>query len=129
MLPRHEGAKRNSAGQRGSARLKLIIWLLVLCTFGYVCLKVVPVLFANYQLQDTVLTTARLAAVTRQSDDDLKKTIVQAAQDDGLPVKTEDVQVVHNGYNVAISVDYSVTVDLRVYQWTFHFHPSGASAI
>jgi len=129
MLPRREGAKRNSAGQCGSARMKTLIWLFILIVFGYVCWKVVPVQFANYKFQDTVLTTARLAAVNRQSDDDLKKTILQAAQDDGLPVTAEDIQIIHNGYNVQISVDYSVTVDLRVYQWTFHFHPSGASAI
>ena len=110
-------------GQRGAGRLKLIIWLLVLCTFGWVCVKVVPVLFASYQFQDTVLSTARLAAVTRQSDEELKKTIVQAAQDNNLPVTSDEVVVVHRGYSVEISVDYSVTVDLRVYQWTFHFHP------
>lgn len=116
-------AESSLRGQRGGAKLKLIIWLLILCIFGYVCVKVVPVLFASYQFQDTVQSTARLAAVTRQSDDDLKKTILQAAADNNLPVTAEEIVVVHKNYSVEISVDYSVTVDLSVYQWTFHFHP------
>jgi len=101
----------------------------VIFSFVYVCVKVVPVLFANYQFQDTVTSTARLAAVTRQTDDEMKKPIVQAAQDNGLPVTADEVQIIHRGYNVEISVEYSVTVDLRVYQWTLHFHPDGSSMI
>jgi hypothetical protein len=123
------GAGTNLRGQRGGSRLKLIIWLLFLFCFGYVCVKVVPVLFANYQFQDTVTSTARLAAVTRQTDDEMKKTIVQAAQENNLPVTADEVQIIHRGYNVEISVEYSVTVDLRVYQWTFHFHADGTSSI
>ena len=115
-------------GQRGSGRLKLIIWLAILLAFGYVCVKVVPVLFAAYQYQDTVLSTARLAPVNRASDDDLKKTLVQAAEEDNLPVTADEITVTHRGFNVEIAVDYSVTVDLRVYQWTFHFHPDSTSA-
>jgi len=123
------GAGASQRGERGSSRLKLIIWLLVIFSFVYVCVKVVPVLFANYQFQDTVTSTARLAAVTRQTDDEMKKTIVQAAQDNGLPVTADEVQIIHRGYNVEISVEYSVTVDLHVYQWTLHFHPDGSSMI
>jgi hypothetical protein len=116
-------AESNLRGQRGGGRLKLIIWLLILCVFGYVCVKIVPVLFAAYQFQDTVQSTARLAAVTRQPDEELKKTIMQAAADNNLPVTPEEVVIAHKGFSVEISVDYSVTVDLSVYQWTFHFHP------
>lgn len=114
-------------GQRGASRLKAMIWLLLLAAFGYTCWKIVPVLFANYEFQDTVLSTAQLAAVNRQTDDQIKDSLVKAAQDDGLPVKTEDITISHRGYNVDVSVDYSVTVDLRVYQWTFHFHPTAGS--
>lgn len=118
---------RRLRGQRGGGKLKAIIWLLILAAFGYTCFKVVPVLFANYEFQDTVLSTAQLAAVNRQTDDQIKDSLVKAAADDGLPVKTEDIQVSHRGYNVDIAVDYSVTVDLSVYQWTFHFHPAAGS--
>ncbi len=130
VMPRDAGRASASklGGQRGSGRLKLIIWLVILFVFGYVCVKVVPVLFDSYQFQDAVLSTARLAPVNRASDDELKKTIVQAAEDNNLPVTADEVTVTHKGFNVEISVDYSVTVDLRVYQWTFHFHPDSTSA-
>jgi hypothetical protein len=125
--PSGGGAPLNARGQRGGGRLKAIIWLLILVSFGYTCFKVVPVLFANYEFTDTVLSTAQLAAVNRQTDDQIKDSLVKAAADDGLPVTTEEIQVSHRGYNVDIVVDYSVTVDLRVYQWTFHFHPTAGS--
>jgi hypothetical protein len=117
------GAGANLRAQRGGGRLKLIIWLLLIFTFGYACVKIVPVLFASYKFQDAVQTTARLAPLTRQSDDDLKKTIIQAAEDTGVPVTADEIVVTHKGYSVEIAVDYSVTVDFRVWQYTFHFHP------
>jgi len=127
QLANSGGAAANLRGQHGGSRLKAIIWLLILLAFGYTGFKVVPVLFANYEFTDTVLSTAQLAAVNRQTDDQIKDSLVKAAQDDGLPVTTDEIQVSHRGYNVDISVDYSVTVDLRVYQWTFHFHPTAGS--
>ena len=123
------GAAVNLRGQKGGSRLKLIIWLLVIFTFGYVCVKIVPVLFASYKFQDSVQSTARLAPVARQTDDDLKKTIMQAAEDDGLPVTADEIVVTHKGYNVEIAVDYSVTVDFRVWQYTFHFHPDSTGNV
>jgi hypothetical protein len=36
--------------------------------------------------------------------------------------------VVSTSGNVHINVDYSVTVDLKVYQWTLNFHPAVSNA-
>jgi hypothetical protein len=33
-----------------------------------------------------------------------------------------------NAGNIHINVDYSVTVDLKVYQWTLNFHPAASNA-
>jgi hypothetical protein len=40
-----------------------------------------------------------------------------------VPIDAKDVKVQAVGGNVRINVDYSVTVDLTVYQWTLNFHP------
>ena len=39
-------------------------------------------------------------------------------------MEAEDIKVEGNAGNIHINVDYSVTVDLRVYQWTLNFHPA-----
>jgi hypothetical protein len=55
--------------------------------------------------------------------DDVRNDIFKKAQDLGIPAKKEDIQVsMDNGY-VSISLDYSVPIDLAVYQFTLQFHP------
>jgi len=50
------------------------------------------------------------------------------AQKADLPVQAEDIKVQNNGGNVHINVDYSVTVDLKLYQWTLNFHPAASNS-
>jgi hypothetical protein len=54
--------------------------------------------------------------------------VLDEAQKEDLPVEADDVKVVSNGKNVTIDVDYSVTVDLKVYKWTLNFHPTATNS-
>jgi predicted membrane protein len=110
--------------QRGSARLKTIVWLFFLVAFIFVCIKVVPVLYSGYLFEDSMKTTARFASVNRQTPDDIRKTLLDEATKVDLPVKPEDIKVTAKDGNVQIEASYSVTVDLQFYQWTLNFHPS-----
>lgn len=109
---------------RGSARLKTVMWLLFLVVFIFVCIKVVPVLYSGYLFEDSMKTTARFASVNRQTPDDIRKTLMDEATKEDLPVKPEDIKVSATNGNVQIEANYSVTVDLQFYQWTLNFHPS-----
>jgi hypothetical protein len=40
----------------------------------------------------------------------------------GVPTKEEDIQVVVNYTSVEITMDYTVPIDLAVYQWSPEFH-------
>ena len=121
------GADRARSRERGGARAKTLIWLLIFIVFVYVSIEVVPVLFAEYEFQDDITTTARYAPYNRPSLDDVKATILKSAQSHDLPVTPANITVVPHGYGVQIDVVYSVTVNLMVYQWTFNFHPTAAS--
>ena len=118
---------RAASRQRGSARLKTIIWLLIFLAFLYVSLEVGPVLYAEYEFQDDVQTIARYAPYNRPSIDDVRKEVLSEAQSHDIPVTLEDIKVEPHGYGVQIDVNYSVTVNLIVYQWVFDFHPTAAS--
>jgi hypothetical protein len=121
------GADGSNAGrreQRGSGRLKAIVYLAILGSFVFVCVKVVPILVNEYQFEDSMKTAARFASVNRAVPDDIRKTLIQEAAKDNVPIKPEDIQVTAESGNVRIEANYSVTVDLRVYQWTLNFHPS-----
>src|SRR5579872_2311748 len=118
--------KRN--GERGAGNVKAIVWTVILVAFIYCAVMVLPVLINEYQFQDSLQEIARFASVNRKSNDEIRKSVLEEAQKADLPVQPEDIKVEGYGGNVHINVDYSVTVDLKVYQWTLNFHPAASNA-
>ena len=119
-------AKRN--GERGAGHLKAIVWTTILVAFIYVSAIVLPVLINEYQFQDSLQNIARFASVNRKSSEQIRKDIMDEAQKEDLPVQAENIKVESNVGNIHINVDYSVTVDLKVYQLTLNFHPAANNA-
>jgi Domain of unknown function (DUF4845) len=112
--------------ERGGSRLNLVLTLLVLAAMVFIAVKIVPPYFANYEFQDAVQSEARfaLAGYPKKTEDDIRDDIWKKAQELSVPVKKrEDIQVSLDQGNVSISTDYSVPVDLMVYQLTLEFHP------
>jgi hypothetical protein len=89
---------------------------------------VLPILINEYQFQDTIQDIARFASVNRKTNEQIQKAVLDEAQKADLPVQAEDIKVQNNGGNVHINVDYSVTVDLKLYQWTLNFHPAASNS-
>ena len=114
--------------QRGSSRIKTLIWLAIFACSIYVAVLVVPVLVNEYQFQDAMTSAARIGAASRLSPDQIRKTLAEEAQSDDIPVRPEDIHIESLGGHVKVSASYSVTVNLQVYQWTLTFNPS-ASAV
>jgi len=122
-----ERGQKHSArlgGQHGGGRLKMILWLAILGSGVYTGIKVIPVLVNNFQFQDAIQSTARLATVNRQSNDDVRAAVIKEAKEQEIPIQPSDIHVKGDNGNVEISADYSVTVDLGVYRWTLNFHPT-----
>jgi len=112
---------------RGGAKLKALIWLAILAAGVYVLYKVVPAYIANYELQDKMQTEARFAMVNHKSVEEMREVIFREIQARDIPATREDIKVESNERGVRISVNYTVTVDLRVYQWQLHFTPRADS--
>jgi len=110
--------------ERGAGHFKAILWLLAFAAFIFVMVKIVPVLVDNFEFQDGVQTIARYASATRQAPEQIRAAVLKEAQKDEVPIDEKDVKIDAVSGNVRIHVDYSVTVDLAVYQWTLNFHPS-----
>jgi hypothetical protein len=111
------------SSQRGGSRLKAIIAVGVLAAMIFVGAKVVPVLVNNYQFQDAIESTARFATVNRQQPDDIRTAVLKEAQNEDIPIAAQDIHVKGENGHVEIDASYSVTLDLKVYQWTLNFHP------
>ena len=88
----------------------------------------VPVLINEYQFQDSLQDIARFASVNRRTNEQVKQAVIDEAKKEELPIEADDVKVEGSGGNVHINVEYSVTIDLKVYQWTLNFHPAANNA-
>jgi hypothetical protein len=116
--------------ERGGALLKAMVWLLILAGGGYVAYKVVPAYMSDYELQDKMRSDARFAAVNHRSDEELRDLLYRDIQDLNIPARRQDIQVLENsGHAVRLGVDYTVTVDLKVYQLRLHFTPTAESPV
>jgi len=110
--------------QHGGAKLKLLITFAFLGSLVYAATKMFPPYFANYQLQDAMETEARFAMANRKSPQDVQDDIWKKAQELGIPTTEDAIVVTGQGGAVTISVNYSVPIDLIVYQFSLQFHPT-----
>ena len=115
--------------QLGESKIKPILVLLVLAFAAYSAFKIVPAYFANYQLQDMIKSEALFAtsAYPRKTADDIHSDVWKKVQELGIPAKSEAIKVTGGDQAVSITVDYTVPVDLTVYQFTLDFHPHADS--
>ena len=118
---------RGKMRERGGSKLNVILPLLILAGIVFMIAKIVPVYFANYQFQDAIQTEAKFALTgyPKKSLDDLREDVYKKAQELDIPAERESIRVAVDaakGY-VDIGLDYSVPIDLKVYQFTLQFHP------
>ena len=117
-------AKQFRERQRGGAKIKFLVAVVVLGSLAFAAVKIVPAYFANYQLDDAMKTEARFAtsAYPKKTVEDVREDIFKKVQELEVPAKKEDIRVTSDGSLVSISLDYSVTFDLAVTQFTSQFH-------
>jgi hypothetical protein len=117
--------RRHGIGQRGGSRINLAVTLAVLGAMIFTGVKVVPVYFENYQFQDSLESESRFALTgyPKRNEEDIRDDIMKKAQDLDIPLQRDAIQVELGNGKVDISMDYSVPIDLAVYQFTLQFHP------
>jgi YbbR domain-containing protein len=113
------------AGQRGGSKLNTLITLAIVGALAFIAVKIVPVYVNNYQFQDSIESESRfaLSSYPKKSVDDIRDDVFKKVQELGIPAREEDIQVTVNNTDVDIGLDYSVPIDLAVYQFTLQFHP------
>ncbi len=111
--------------ERGGSKLNMLLTLMVLGAMGFIAVKLVPVYVANYQFQDSIESESRfaLAGYPKKSIDDIRDDVFKKVQDLGIPAQESDIQVTVSNSNVDIALDYTVPINLAVYQFTLQFHP------
>jgi cell division protein FtsL len=115
-------------GEKGGGRLKTLFALIIVFALVYGAVKIVPVYVTEYQLQDNMQEIATFASVNRRSADDIKADLEKKLDALGITVDPNTIQVSAYSGNVKISLEYTIPVDLTVYQLQLHFHPHADNA-
>lgn len=109
--------------ERGGSRLKTLLAAAIVAAMVFAAVKIIPIYVINYQLQDSMQEEATFASVNRKSAEQIKADLEKKLDDMGIAVDEKSIQVSSYAGNVKISLEYTVPVDLTVYQLQLHFHP------
>ncbi len=118
---------RKHRSERGFLSFGAIIVLLVLACGIFVAIKLLPPYINNYQLQDSINDIALRSTYSQITEEEIRKTVITGARDDGVNLLPQQVTVHKRGPTVEIAVKYSVSVDLLVSQVPLNFEPSSAN--
>jgi hypothetical protein len=114
-------------GQRGGAKAKTLLALLILAALVFSAIKIVPLYVNNYDMQDAMLQEVRFVIDPQtgrtKSEDDIRQDIEKKAAELGIPATDSNVHVLDESGHIRVSIDYTITVNLVVYQLQLHFHP------
>lgn len=113
---------RRSAGQKGEGQLGCLFGLAILLVAIFIAYKIIPVKVKVAELRETVVDEAKSAGT--HNDDHIRKAILQKADDEGLPVDDEDIEITRHGNEIQVDVDYVVPVSFpgRTWEWHQHHH-------
>jgi hypothetical protein len=109
--------------ERGGSKINTLLTLLILGGLIFTGVKIVPAMFAKFQLQDAIETESRFAIVNHKGEDEIREDVWKKMQELGIPATREAIRVSVAQRDVTISVDYTVPVDLQVYKFNLEFHP------
>jgi hypothetical protein len=121
---RRNWSRVSPRGQRGEGKVKAILYTAVLLAAIFATVKLLPPYISNYQLSDKIQEIARFAIVNRYNQEQIRDEVFKTVKDLDIPLKREDIKVSVDRSVVTISMDYTVPVDLLVYQVELHFTPS-----
>jgi hypothetical protein len=110
--------------ERGAGTIKAILWTVLLIYGAFVAYKILPAYVAEYQLQDKMQEQAKFAVVNRYPEEQIRDSIFKVVKDLDIPVKREEIKITATQEVVRIACDYTIPVDLLVYQMNLHFTPS-----
>jgi hypothetical protein len=86
-----------------------------------------PIYAGNLKLQSYVAEITHRAESQNQSDEVLRQNVVEKAHQLDLPVKADNVHIIHSPDGLRIDVRYFVRVTLPGYTVDLHFYPGAGS--
>lgn len=105
--------------ERGEGNFGCLVGLVLLLIAGLIAYKMIPIKVKAADLRDTVQDLGRSAGT--HSDKAISEGIVQKAQQIGLPVTADSVDVSRAANTIKIEVNYTVPVEFPGYTYNWKF--------
>ncbi|HEX9764437.1 MAG TPA: hypothetical protein VGA39_04075, partial [Candidatus Acidoferrales bacterium] len=107
---------------RGGGKLNMLLALAITAILVLSAWRIVPVYVKSYQFQDEIRSKCKFAPVDRKSPETVKEELLRFAQELGLPVAREQLQVNALGPSgIRVNVKYTVPVDLILFDISIPF--------
>jgi hypothetical protein len=110
---------------------KLAFGVFVIVALIYLGVTFVPPYYENYEFQDAISHQALDSTYTPQTEDDIRDAVYRTAEDIGVPVTKEQIQVTRLGGqangSITINVPYVVHISLPGYPYDLRFDASSSN--
>jgi hypothetical protein len=100
---------------------KKLLMLLLLVAGIFVAVQYGNAYLTKYQFDDAVRQTVKYAGSTRKGTEDVRREVVEKADELGLDIGPKDIHITKRGPAFTLELTYTTTVNLRVYQHVLTF--------
>jgi hypothetical protein len=108
--------------ERGSGRIGVFVWLLLISAGLFVAYKTIPTRLAIIEFHDYCDEQTRYAAASRNfSEEELRKNILEKAQELHLSIDPKHVKYKKRKNEIIVNIKHDVTIDLYVKQWPWEY--------
>lgn len=112
---------------RGVPLWRVAAAVAVLAGLAFLVAMFAPIYVHNMEFQNFLTETAARPDTASKSDDLLRSRVLDKAHTLNLPIRSDNVKIVHAPEGLRIDVRYFVRVDLPGYTVDLHFYPGAGS--
>lgn len=104
-------------------RLKALLAFCVVGAIVFLCIKLVPPYFANWELKDDVEAIARYSTYAQgKTEEDVRSDVLAKARERGIQLTGDQVRVAKDNTGVNIDVRYEVIVPVPGHTFKLQFN-------
>ena len=111
-----------SRRQRGEGQLGCLVGVVFMLIGVFIAYKMIPVKVRAAELRQEVVDQAKAGGM--RSDERIMAAILRKAEEESLPITSDQVKIHRTQNTISVDVDYVVPVDFPGYKymWEFHHH-------
>lgn len=111
---------KNRNGERGSARLKLLLFLIVVAVVAYAGYLYVPVSYNSYLFKDVMQQKVNAAAALGHPANWVRDQLVKSAPEYDIPADAQILPAVRDG-RVEVQVQFTRPIEFPGYVYEYNF--------